>query len=115
MRLFEVPVKGLISHNFRGRTLPLFATMKKVLNIPRFTRNAWGKCEKLAIQRRHFSSMYESGQHDLYEKRSESRVIDMRSDTVTKPTKEMRAAMAAAEVGDDVYGDDPTVNGKDSI
>ncbi len=36
--------------------------------------------------------------------------IDMRSDTVTKPTVEMRAAMAAAEVGDDVYQDDPTTN-----
>jgi threonine aldolase len=37
-------------------------------------------------------------------------MIDLRSDTVTKPTPEMRAAMAAAEVGDDVYGEDPTVN-----
>jgi threonine aldolase len=36
--------------------------------------------------------------------------IDLRSDTVTKPTPQMRAAMAAAEVGDDVYGEDPTVN-----
>ena len=36
--------------------------------------------------------------------------IDMRSDTVTKPTTAMRDAMANAEVGDDVYGDDPTVN-----
>lgn len=36
--------------------------------------------------------------------------IDLRSDTVTKPTAEMRAAMAAAEVGDDVFLDDPTVN-----
>ena len=36
--------------------------------------------------------------------------IDLRSDTVTKPTPEMRAAMAAAEVGDDVFLDDPTVN-----
>lgn len=35
---------------------------------------------------------------------------DFRSDTVTKPSAEMRAAMAAAEVGDDVFGDDPTVN-----
>ena len=35
--------------------------------------------------------------------------IDLRSDTVTKPTDEMRRAMAAAEVGDDVFGDDPTV------
>ena len=37
-------------------------------------------------------------------------VIDLRSDTVTKPTAAMRDAMASAEVGDDVYGDDPTVN-----
>ena len=36
--------------------------------------------------------------------------IDLRSDTVTKPTPAMRAAMLAAEVGDDVYADDPTVN-----
>src|ERR1700691_4463875 len=36
--------------------------------------------------------------------------IDLRSDTVTKPTPAMRAAMAAAEVGDDVYGEDPTIN-----
>jgi threonine aldolase len=36
-------------------------------------------------------------------------VIDLRSDTVTRPTQAMRAAMAAAEVGDDVYGEDPTV------
>jgi threonine aldolase len=35
---------------------------------------------------------------------------DLRSDTVTQPTPEMRAAMATAEVGDDVYGEDPTVN-----
>lgn len=37
-------------------------------------------------------------------------MIDLRSDTVTKPTASMRAAMAAAELGDDVFGDDPTVN-----
>ncbi len=36
--------------------------------------------------------------------------IDLRSDTVTRPSPEMRAAMATAEVGDDVYGEDPTVN-----
>lgn len=36
--------------------------------------------------------------------------IDLRSDTVTRPSPGMRAAMAAAEVGDDVFGDDPTVN-----
>jgi threonine aldolase len=37
-------------------------------------------------------------------------LIDLRSDTVTRPTADMRAAMAAAEVGDDVYGEDPTIN-----
>ncbi len=36
-------------------------------------------------------------------------LIDLRSDTVTRPTEAMRAAMASAEVGDDVYGEDPTV------
>jgi threonine aldolase len=38
------------------------------------------------------------------------RVIDLRSDTITHPTSEMRKAMFEAEVGDDVYGEDPTVN-----
>jgi threonine aldolase len=37
-------------------------------------------------------------------------VVDLRSDTVTKPTPAMRRAMAEAEVGDDVYGEDPTIN-----
>src|ERR1019366_6384108 len=36
--------------------------------------------------------------------------IDLRSDTVTKPSPEMRQAMFEAEVGDDVYGEDPTIN-----
>src|SRR5687768_13262766 len=36
-------------------------------------------------------------------------LVDLRSDTVTRPTAAMRAAMANAEVGDDVYGEDPTV------
>ena len=39
-----------------------------------------------------------------------SGIVDLRSDTVTRPTPAMRAAMAAAEVGDDVFGDDPSVN-----
>lgn len=41
--------------------------------------------------------------------------IDLRSDTVTWPTEKMRAAMAQAPVGDDVYGDDPTVNRLEEI
>jgi threonine aldolase len=39
-----------------------------------------------------------------------SDLVDLRSDTVTQPTPEMRRAMAEAEVGDDAYGEDPTVN-----
>ena len=42
-------------------------------------------------------------------------MIDLRSDTVTRPTPAMRAAMAQAEVGDDVYGEDPTVNRLQSL
>jgi len=41
--------------------------------------------------------------------------IDLRSDTVTQPTEEMRAAMAAAPVGDDVFGEDPTVNALEAL
>src|SRR5262249_16091286 len=44
------------------------------------------------------------------EDRPTKRAIDLRSDTVTQPTPEMRRAMAQAEVGDDVYGEDPSVN-----
>ncbi len=40
----------------------------------------------------------------------QTKPIDLRSDTVTRPTQDMRAATANAEVGDDVFGDDPTVN-----
>lgn len=43
------------------------------------------------------------------------KTIDLRSDTVTRPTPEMRKAMAEAEVGDDVYRDDPTVNRLEKI
>jgi threonine aldolase len=42
-------------------------------------------------------------------------IVDLRSDTVTRPTEAMRAAMAAAEVGDDAYGEDPTVNRLQSL
>jgi len=48
-------------------------------------------------------------------RQSAQTVIDLRSDTVTRPTAGMRAAMAAAEVGDDVFGDDPTVNRLQSV
>ena len=44
-----------------------------------------------------------------------SLTVDLRSDTVTRPTAGMRAAMASAEVGDDVFGDDPSVNRLQSV
>src|SRR5260370_28922667 len=46
----------------------------------------------------------------ISEERRTKSAIDLRSDTVTQPTPEMRRAMADAEVGDDVYGEDPTGN-----
>ena len=88
----------------------LFAAIPHLLRSSKLLRS--GKLEKIAITARQFSSMYTSGiDCDFDEERSGIRVVDLRSDTVTKPSKAMREAMAAAEVGDDVYGDDPTVNG----
>lgn len=79
----------------------------------RFGINFVAKLKKIAITQRQFGSMYTSGiDRDFDSERSGIRIVDLRSDTVTKPSKAMREAMAAAEVGDDVYGDDPTVNGK---
>ncbi|MDR3749317.1 MAG: GntG family PLP-dependent aldolase [Acidobacteriota bacterium] len=55
--------------------------------------------------------MYTSVPQSEIEQRSATAgVIDLRSDTVTKPSPEMRRAMFEAEVGDDVYGEDPTIN-----
>lgn len=44
-----------------------------------------------------------------HEASAKYRIVDLRSDTISKPTPEMRDAMANALVGDDVYGEDPTV------
>ena len=54
--------------------------------------------------------MPDSNSHALTGLPDPFQLIDLRSDTVTRPSKRMRDAMAAAEVGDDVYGEDPTVN-----
>ncbi|KAK3753799.1 hypothetical protein QZH41_018454 [Actinostola sp. cb2023] len=54
--------------------------------------------------------MYSSGIKDNMDHKEGTHIIDVRSDTVTTPTAEMRHVMANAEVGDDVYGEDPTVN-----
>jgi len=55
-----------------------------------------------------------SGLHSAFtltkKEREIMRVVDLRSDTITRPTPAMRRAMAQAEVGDDVFGEDPTVN-----
>jgi threonine aldolase len=56
------------------------------------------------------STVTSSGAEQNIEPRTRVTTIDLRSDTVTKPTPEMRRAMAEAEVGDDVYGEDPTIN-----
>jgi hypothetical protein len=53
--------------------------------------------------------------HDASVKSGTPRIVDLRSDTVTKPTEAMRDAMARAEVGDDVLGDDPTVKELESV
>lgn len=50
------------------------------------------------------------GQATAVENQKPLAAVDLRSDTVTKPTVEMRQAMFEAEVGDDVYGEDPTIN-----
>ena len=57
--------------------------------------------------------MYESTTQDAKELltgQAAGTAVDLRSDTVTKPTPAMRRTMAEAVVGDDVYGEDPTVN-----
>src|SRR5262245_16313814 len=49
-------------------------------------------------------------ERQLHSAGAEANIVDLRSDTVTRPTPAMRRAMAEAEVGDDVYLEDPTVN-----
>src|SRR5256885_15759038 len=49
-------------------------------------------------------------ERELHSPQSDAPIVDLRSDTVTRPTPAMRRAMAEAEVGDDVYLEDPTVN-----
>jgi threonine aldolase len=56
------------------------------------------------------STVASSGTAQETGQRTRVATVDLRSDTVTKPTPEMRRAMAEAEVGDDVYGEDPTIN-----
>ncbi|XP_061191803.1 uncharacterized protein LOC133200083 [Saccostrea echinata] len=70
-----------------------------------------GSVACLAVSRgRIFSGSVDSTVKLDQQPRSDIHVVDLRSDTVTKPSPEMRNAMATAEVGDDVMGEDPTVN-----
>src|SRR5437879_12288127 len=57
-----------------------------------------------------WSTSWGSAIVNVYPDRVTSGIVDLRSDTVTRPTAELTKAMAEAEVGDDLYGDDPTVN-----
>src|SRR5690349_13215987 len=77
--------------------------------LPRADR-AFPRCRAAGNARRQFAA-YQPG-HLTFQRGlpGVSYMIDLRSDTVTKPTPAMRRAMAEAEVGDDVYGEDPTVN-----
>ena len=87
---------------FFSQSSLLKRTCRKLLQI--------GNYGEYIETRRYLSSLYASGVN-VGEERSGVPVIDLRSDTVTRPTDEMRAAMSTAQVGDDVYGEDPTVNG----
>jgi threonine aldolase len=81
-------------------------------------RDAWTRRNRpqRACAVRHVSGYHaaSSTEHALPEDAA-VKTIDLRSDTVTRPTPAMRAAMAEAEVGDDVYGEDPTVNRLESL
>lgn len=59
----------------------------------------------------HFKMSYVESIENIIELNDSIRTVDLRSDTVTKPSIKMRQAMASAIVGDDVFGEDPTVNG----
>src|SRR6266851_696901 len=67
-------------------------------------RNRWRQSPTHRARRDAFERSFSGVSNHMKE------TIDLRSDTVTRPTVEMRRAMAEAEVGDDVYGEDPTVN-----
>src|SRR5574341_175340 len=76
-----------------------------------------GRCEMAPEKDRDrptlFTSWYE--EERLMSSTRPDLVVDLRSDTLTKPTPEMRRAMAEAEVGDDVFGEDPTVNRLEAV
>src|SRR5918992_1000886 len=81
------------------------------------TAEAWSTSTRMATKARPHWAMTESSRNERVDRRMPiyshvpmTTPLDLRSDTVTKPSDRMRRAMAEAEVGDDWYGDDPTVN-----
>ncbi|XP_078689329.1 uncharacterized protein LOC144920836 isoform X1 [Branchiostoma floridae x Branchiostoma belcheri] len=87
------------------RKVHLISLVDRAVPLPLCTR----RIAPVQLYPKGTMSMYQGGGSNNQEDGS-VRVIDMRSDTITKPTPAMRQAMAEAEVGDDVYGEDPTVN-----
>ena len=87
-----------------GFRLPLGAT--HVLDAGRRVVEELGEEGLAEVAKTHFATTRQV----LGESRTEEAVIDLRSDTVTRPTEGMRRAMMEAPLGDDVFGEDPTVN-----
>ena len=65
----------------------------------------------ISLIEKHFDMYSVESVKDMIELNDSIKIVDLRSDTVTKPSLKMRQAMADAIVGDDVFGEDPTVNG----
>lgn len=63
-----------------------------------------------ALSGRYHARYFSSASNRSYHDSNRNAVVDLRSDTVTQPCKRLRQAMACASVGDDVYGEDPTVS-----
>ena len=65
----------------------------------------------ISLIEKHFNMCSVKSVENMIELNDSIKIVDLRSDTVTKPSLKMRQAMADAVVGDDVFGEDPTVNG----
>ncbi|XP_031563317.1 probable low-specificity L-threonine aldolase 1 [Actinia tenebrosa] len=87
----------------------LQTSFKKIIFIP-LALNIIQNCRSSNSLITKAFSLYSSGIKGTMEQEKGIHVIDVRSDTVTKPTPEMRQVMANAEVGDDVFGEDPSIN-----
>ena len=103
------PHRGMIT---RRRAAPAWHIVAAETGPPQRSRNAAATSGKLcspAVRARLWATNTDMYSDDITSE-SDDLPIDLRSDTVTRPSVAMRTAMAEAEVGDDVFGDDPTVN-----